>query len=378
MLYLEREICGCYWPMEEVENVNLLRRKERSMHQSGRESKSRDLLSGEEKGRDLPGREEENKDRLSREEKSRDLLSREEEAAVVAFCRKYVVLMEALYRDRELNQWCRGYSAYVQNETHRELSRILYDDFMKEAYELGVMQKILADESCHGYTFHAALDGTKRDLMYGIFFEIRMDYGSNGYLISNAIGNGKLYRLMEALVRTECVAARPDSVTPGGSDVHVQAAVEKHGKGAAQMSACAGSSDARAERLPGGRAYTLASVMEKEKHPDARGIGARSAWHDRSMGQWRLTIQLDEERIWFLSVFLSEDGRLDKFSLDEELASDSHYEFRAEDEIRRKLYVPGDENRSLDEVLIRYAGEHGANALPGVIRPYVTAEFHYD
>jgi hypothetical protein len=43
------------------------------------------------------------------------------------FCNKYVVLMEVLYRDKELNQWCRNYSAYRRNTEHCELEKIIYE-----------------------------------------------------------------------------------------------------------------------------------------------------------------------------------------------------------------------------------------------------------
>ena len=87
---------------------------------------------------------------------------------------------------------------------------------------------------------------------------------------------------------------------------------------------------------------------------------------------------MDAERYYFLSVFIGEDGRLDTFSLDEEGAADSHYEFKEEREIRKKLYVAGDEDKYLDEILIRYAAQYGPQCLKGLILPYVTAQFHYD
>ena len=67
----------------------------------------------------------------------------------------------------------------------------------------------------------------------------------------------------------------------------------------------------------------------------------------------------------------------DKFSLDREAAEDSHYEFVEEQNIRKKLYAAGDENKYFHEILLRYVQAYGGAALRGQILPYVTAQFHY-
>jgi len=116
------------------------------------------------------------------------------------FCRKYIVLLELLYTDTELNTWCRNYSGYRPNATHLELENIIYGKFMKEAYDLDVMPKILVQSPYSSYSVETALAGNKFDVAYGICMEIRGDYGSNGSLIYSAIANGNLYRLMTAFL----------------------------------------------------------------------------------------------------------------------------------------------------------------------------------
>ena len=95
------------------------------------------------------------------------------------------------------------------------------------------------------------------------------------------------------------------------------------------------------------------------------------------MGKWYLRIQLDKTALWYLSVFVRDDGSFDKFSLDREAAEDSHYEFVEEQNIRKKLYAAGDENKYFHEILIRYVQAYGGASLRGQILPYVTAQFHY-
>ncbi len=246
---------------------------------------------------------------------------------MTAFCSKYVVLMEVLYRDKELNQWCHNYSTYREITEHSEIDKIIYNEFMHDD-AIGIMPEVLSWKP--DYNLEAALNGTEADLIHGIFAEIRSDYGNNGSLIYHAIADGNLYRLMSAYL--SCVS---------------------------------------------GPRYTLDYIRAQEDHSVERCPGACSVMQDQSMHQWRLKIQLDKERFWFLSIFVRDDGDFVKFSLDKESADDSHYEFRDEQKIRNKLYSSGDEKKYLHEILIRYVKEHGAEALLSLIMPYVTAQFHF-
>ena len=123
--------------------------------------------------------------------------------------------------------------------------------------------------------------------------------------------------------------------------------------------------------------YTLEYIQSFKGIQREPRVGGRSAWHDVILKKWRLTVQLEETRYWFLSVFINDDGSFDKFSLDEEAASDSHYEFGNEAAVRARLYQPGDEELLLDEILARYVARNGGRALLGVIWPSVTAQFHF-
>lgn len=132
----------------------------------------------------------------------------------------------------------------------------------------------------------------------------------------------------------------------------------------------------QADPAPG--QYTPDYLLSLNIQPAEQGPGARKLRFDESLHQWQLTVQLDQERLWFLSVFVGEDGGLKKFSLDYEGAADSHYEFTAEKAIRDKLYVPGDEKLYFHDILVRYVKEYGGNALLNQIMPHVTAQYHYD
>lgn len=135
---------------------------------------------------------------------SPDPVTADMETAMTAFCNKYVVLMEVLYRDKELNQWCRNYSAYEKNTVHCALENLIYyNGFMQDASALGFMPEVMRWKAGTAYSLGSALNGTKADLLYGICMEIRADYGCNGSLIYNAIAKGNLYRLMSAWLHYE-------------------------------------------------------------------------------------------------------------------------------------------------------------------------------
>ncbi len=131
-------------------------------------------------------------------------------------------------------------------------------------------------------------------------------------------------------------------------------------------------------KISGGQAYSLDYIRGYNDVKRGNYPGARTARYDESMEKWRLTIQLDDAGEWFLSVFVRNDGTFEKYSLDQEIASDSHYEFCNEKELRRKIYSPGDENKYLAEVLIGYVSLYGGNSLVKALRPFLTAEYHFD
>ncbi len=258
-------------------------------------------------------------------------ITKEIREAMTKFCDKYLVLMEVLFRDKELNQWCCKYSAYRRNTEHCELEKTIYDGFMREAYKLGFMPEVLSWKPYSAYSLEAALSGTEVDLLHGICLEIRSDYGSNGSLISHAIAEGNLYRLMSAFLSYN---QKPQ--------------------------------------------YTLEYIKEQGDRTEERVPGACHVRYDQFIKKWHLHIQLDNERLWYLSVFVRDDGSLEKYSLDKETANDSHYEFVEEQKIRKNLYTCGDENKYFHEILIRYVQAHGGEALLNQIMPYVTEQYHFD
>lgn len=123
--------------------------------------------------------------------------------------------------------------------------------------------------------------------------------------------------------------------------------------------------------------YTLEYIQSLVDNKREWQVGNRWVWHDTFLKQWQLKVQLEEKAYWFLTVFVNDDGTFCKYSLDEEAADDSHYQFVDEAAIRNEIYQQGDEKLLLDEVLTRYARENGGNALYKLIKPYITFQITY-
>ena len=126
------------------------------------------------------------------------------------------------------------------------------------------------------------------------------------------------------------------------------------------------------------KAYSLSYLINHAQVKETRLPGSCSVFHDVSIKKWRMTVQLDEKRIWFLSVFFNDDGTFSNFFLDAEYASDSHYEFYAENEIRKLIYQNGDEDKYFHEILIRYVQKQSGEDLLTLIKPFIVTCYRYD
>lgn len=124
------------------------------------------------------------------------------------FCRKYYMLLRTLYEDEELRTWCNGYSVYAPVKEHVGLKRIL-SDFMEEAYDIdlviqnygAVIDESNLDERLVSNPTAAFIKQlTEEQIVACIAWHFRCDHFSQGSLISDAIGDGKLLKYFEALI----------------------------------------------------------------------------------------------------------------------------------------------------------------------------------
>lgn len=115
------------------------------------------------------------------------------------------------------------------------------------------------------------------------------------------------------------------------------------------------------------------------------GVGSAQYREDISLNQINMQIQLDESRLYFLSVYVNaSNGMIKHFSFDIESASDTHYEFDlngAEFLINRMISVSGDEyasHKSISKLMIEYINSFGESSLIDLIREVATSVFHFD
>ena len=125
------------------------------------------------------------------------------------FCRKYCMLLRAVYEDAELQKWCNDYSVYAPVTENNGLEHILYSVFMQEAYdenlvihnyrevvdEAGLDERLVSDPTGE---FIEQLN--EQQIIACIAWHFRRDHFSEGSLISDSIGNGKLLQYFEALI----------------------------------------------------------------------------------------------------------------------------------------------------------------------------------
>ena len=124
------------------------------------------------------------------------------------FCRKYEILLKAVYEDEDLRKWCNNYSVYAPVTEHKGLKHIL-DDFMDEAYDVNLVihnyGEIVAESKLDERLVSAPTDEFMRQLseqqiVACTAWHFRRDHFSEGSLISDSIGNGKLLKYFETLI----------------------------------------------------------------------------------------------------------------------------------------------------------------------------------
>lgn len=128
------------------------------------------------------------------------------------FCKKYCMLLRAVYEDTELRNWCRQFSVHIPVTEHKGLKNLLYFVFTKEAYAAnlvipGYREVIKAadlDEKLVSSPSPAFIGQlTEEQIIACIAWHFRMDHFSEGSLIKASIGEGKLLAYFEALIGSE-------------------------------------------------------------------------------------------------------------------------------------------------------------------------------
>ena len=122
------------------------------------------------------------------------------------FCLKYIPILEMIDTDPSLKEACAKHSAYAKDEKHASLINYLYQYFMKEAYQKGIVvtnySELVEEAGMQdkvGAPTEMDLKGLPADQILGcIAWHFRRDYFSNGSLISSSIAEGHMLRMLKA------------------------------------------------------------------------------------------------------------------------------------------------------------------------------------
>ena len=122
------------------------------------------------------------------------------------FCLKYIPILEMIDADPSMKEACAKHSAYTKDEKHASLINYLYDYFMKEAYQKGIVVQNYMEVVEEAGMKNKVAEPTEEDLkalsadqiLGCIAWHFRRDYFSNGALISSSIAEGHMLRMMKA------------------------------------------------------------------------------------------------------------------------------------------------------------------------------------
>ncbi|MCD8196367.1 MAG: hypothetical protein LUE24_04265 [Lachnospiraceae bacterium] len=128
-------------------------------------------------------------------------------------------------------------------------------------------------------------------------------------------------------------------------------------------------------------AERLGFFLQKKENENARQtLKVYREWHDVILKKIHRTYQLEPERLYFLTVFFSEDEEFMGYSFDVEAAADSHYLFGEKGEKRlRGMLGYGEDAGTLAEVLVDYFFKGGdGSALKSAAYRVCSEWYHFD
>lgn len=135
----------------------------------------------------------------------------------LAFCDKYIPILEMIERDEDLKQACRKHSAYSADTEHPALTSYLYDEFMHEAYKSDIVVHNYGDlvEECGceewvGNPTDNQLEQLDAAHVLGcIAWHFRRDHFSEGSLVDESIAEGHMLRMLKYYVQKARQGDRP-------------------------------------------------------------------------------------------------------------------------------------------------------------------------
>ena len=108
------------------------------------------------------------------------------------------------------------------------------------------------------------------------------------------------------------------------------------------------------------------------------GVGKYEDHHDVSLKKIQRRYQLEPTRLYFLTLFLREDGTFSgKYSFDVEAADDSHYVFTTKQEAYIRAAIGAEDNETLAEAMVRYLKTHTGGQLEAAVEFRCIEQHHF-
>lgn len=123
----------------------------------------------------------------------------------LAFCKKYIPLLQMIDVDEDLKTACKNHSVYTQDKDHPALISYLYDEFMHEAYDSDIVVtnygQLVEECKCEewiGNPTDEKLESLDALHVLGcIAWHFRRDHFCEGSLICDSIAEGHMLRMLK-------------------------------------------------------------------------------------------------------------------------------------------------------------------------------------
>lgn len=132
----------------------------------------------------------------------------------LAFCDKYISVLQMIENDQDLKHACDAHSVYTEDKEHPALISYLYDQFMHEAYDANIVihnyGELIEDNRIREWVGNPteeklmALDS--EHVLACIAWHFRADHFNEGSLISHSIARGHMLRMLKVYAEKERAA----------------------------------------------------------------------------------------------------------------------------------------------------------------------------
>ena len=123
----------------------------------------------------------------------------------LAFCKKFIPVLQMIQDDEDLKNACKNHSAYTMDKDHPALIAYLHDEFLHGAYKSDIVVpnygELVEECGCEEWVANptdAKLDSLDASHVLGcIAWHFRRDHFCEGSLIYNSIAGGHMLRMLK-------------------------------------------------------------------------------------------------------------------------------------------------------------------------------------